>query len=293
MKVKYFYECVRIFLTEQSEKSFAKIIAFFCAADILIVFFDSMDAVKEFLSSPFQMAALFACAFLIGMSKTGIQGVVMLSIPVMALAFGAKESTGVILPMLCFADIIAVVYYRRQAQWKYILKLVPAAVLGFFVAIFVDSFVPHESFKMLMGACILSGLFIMALSRKFGNSLEGIFQSRLYAQFFGLLGGFTTMIGNAAGPVMSIYLLSVKLPKLAFVGTSAWFFMIVNYLKVPLQIFAWDNISWSTIAVDSLAVPFIFAGAAIGVWAVKKMPEGGYRAFVEIVTALSALILFF
>ena len=103
----------------------------------------------------------------------------------------------------------------------------------------------------------------------------------------------TTMIGNAAGPVMSIYLLSVRLPKFAFVGTSAWFFMIVNYLKVPLQIFAWDNISWNTIAVDALAVPFIFLGAAIGVWAVKKMPEGGYRTFVEAVTALSALALFF
>ena len=169
-----------------------------------------MEAVKEFLSSPFQMSALFGCAFLIGMSKTGIQGVVMLSIPIMALAFGAKESTGVILPMLCFADIIAVVYYRREARWRYILKLVPAAVLGFFAAIFVDSFVPRESFKILMGACILLGLFIMVLSRKFGDNLEGIFQSRLYAQFFGLLGGFTTMIGNAAGPVMSIYLLSIR-----------------------------------------------------------------------------------
>ena len=252
-----------------------------------------MEAVKEFLSSPFQMSALFGCAFLIGMSKTGIQGVVMLSIPIMALAFGAKESTGVILPMLCFADIIAVVYYRREARWRYILKLVPAAVLGFFAAIFVDSFVPRESFKILMGACILLELFIMVLSRKFGDNLEGIFQSRLYAQFFGLLGGFTTMIGNAAGPVMSIYLLSIRLPKFAFVGTSAWFFMIVNYLKVPLQIFAWDNISWNTIAVDALAVPFIFLGAAIGVWAVKKMPEGGYRTFVEAVTALSALALFF
>ena len=157
----------------------------------------------------------------------------------------------------------------------------------------MDSFVPRESFKILMGACILLGLFIMVLSRKFGDNLEGIFQSRLYAQFFGLLGGFTTMIGNAAGPVMSIYLLSIRLPKFAFVGTSAWFFMIVNYLKVPLQIFAWDNISWNTIAVDALAVPFIFLGAAIGVWAVKKMPEGGYRTFVEAVTALSALALFF
>ena len=130
-----------------------------------------MEAVKEFLSSPFQMSALFGCALLIGMSKTGIQGVVMLSIPIMALAFGAKESTGVILPMLCFADIIAVVYYRREARWRYILKLVPAAVLGFFAAIFVDSFVPRFRANL---ETIWRGFFSRACTPNFSGCSEDL-----------------------------------------------------------------------------------------------------------------------
>lgn len=91
-----------------------------------------MEFYNGIFSSDWQFAALAFCALLIGFSKTGIQGAVVVSIPMMALAFGAKESTGVILPMLCFADLIAVAYYRRDADWRLVLKLLPSAVVGFF-----------------------------------------------------------------------------------------------------------------------------------------------------------------
>lgn len=239
------------------------------------------------------MSALFVTAFLIGVSKTGIQGIVMLSVPFMALAFGPKESTGVILPMLCFADLIGVSYYRRSANWSYIIKLVPAAVVGFFVAVAVDKFVPPEQFKLLMAFCIFLGLGVMAISNRYGHKMEKIFRSRIYAQTFGLLGGFTTMIGNAAGPVMSVYLLSIKLPKLEFVGTSAWFFLLVNYLKAPIQIFAWDNISLQTLVIDAFAIPLILLGAWVGIAFVKRVPESTYRRFIFWITAASALVLVF
>ena len=99
----------------------------------------------------FQWTILALTALCIGMSKTGVQGLMLLAVPYMAMAFGAKESTGVILPMLCIADIIAVVYYKRIADWKVVVKLLPTAILGFFVAIFVDKLIPANEFRQLMG----------------------------------------------------------------------------------------------------------------------------------------------
>ncbi len=293
-----------------------------------------MDGVSDFFASPLQVCALYFCALLIGMAKTGIQGVVMMSVPLMAVAFGAKESTGVILPMLCMADVIAVVYYKRDVDLKCVLRLLPSAVAGLFVAVAVDSFIPERQFKHLMAFCIFIGLATMVLPeiRKFWRKRKACFDCRgrgngsaagggsvaavpreavresesvgkearpafmdkwWYSVSFGVMGGFTTMIGNAAGGVMSVYLLSMRFDKLAFVGTNAWFFLIINYSKLPLQIFAWDNISAKTLLVDLTALPFIFFGAFVGIWLVKRIPERWYRLLIMAMTFVSTLVMVF
>ena len=246
-----------------------------------------MDFLANISSYPLQVIALILSATLIGFAKTGVQGIGAVAAPLMAIAFGAKESTGVILPMLCFADIIAVIYYRRNAEWKFILRLLPSAIVGFFVALWVDSLIAKESFKLLMAFCIFLGLAIMYLAR--GGRGEKIAHSRACGLCFGVLGGFTTMIGTAAGPVMSVYLLSANLPKLAFVGTSAWFFLLVNYMKIPLQIFVWDNITKDSILVSALGIPFIFFGAIVGIFLVKKVPEKTFRVLVVLATILATI----
>lgn len=242
------------------------------------------------IDSPYDWALLFVCALLIGMSKTGIQGITMLIIPLMAINFGAKPSTGLILPMLCFSDLIAVLYYRRTAEWKYIFKLLPAAVAGFFLAIAVDKLIPADEFRRLMAVCIFMGIGVMFWIERKGKESK-VFTSWWYAPLFGLMGGFTTMIGNAAGPVMSVYLLSMRLPKYSFVGTSAWFFLLVNYLKLPLQIFVWDNISLTSLALNALSIPFMIIGAIAGIYFVRKVPEKSYRTFIIAVTLLSTVML--
>ncbi len=252
-----------------------------------------MEEVLAFFSSPFRAGSLLACAFFIGMSKTGVQGITMLTVPLMAMIFGAKESTGVILPMLCFADLIAVVYYRHAARWKYVLKLLPAAAAGLFLAIAVDSYVPREGFKHLMAFCIFFGLATMVFNETKKSSAESWSGKWWYAALFGVAGGFTTMIGNAAGGVMAVYLLSMRFGKLAFVGTNAWFFLVINYSKIPLQIFAWNNISAYTLALDAVCIPVIAAGAAAGVWFVKALPERTYRLFVIVSTAVSTVFMLF
>ena len=90
---------------------------------------------------------------------------------------------------------------------------------------------------------------------------------------------------------MAIYLLSLKMPKYSFVGTNAWFFLVINYLKIPLQVFAWHNISATSLALDACTIPFVIVGAVIGIGLVKKLPEKGFRYFTTAVTCISVIML--
>lgn len=243
-----------------------------------------------------QWAMLSLSALCIGMSKTGVQGMMLLIVPFMAMAFGAKVSTGLILPMLCMADVIAVAYYRRIADWRVVARLLPTAILGFFLAILVDRLIPAAAFRQLMGWTLAMALGVMIWSEVFGR--ENRFTSRWwYSAAFGLLGGFTTMIGNAAGPVMSVYLLSMRkeqsmpLGKMEYIGINAWFFLVVNLLKIPLQVFAWDNITWSTFALNLTMLPFIGIGALVGIRIVRLFPERAFRRFIQVVTILSVAMM--
>ena len=119
--------------------------------------------------SVFQWSILALAGLCIGMSKTGVQGMMLLIVPYMAMAFGAKESTGVILPMLCMADIMAVTYYKRIADWKTVAKLLPTALLGFLVALFVDKLVPAQGFRQLMGWTLALAMAVMIWSEIFGK----------------------------------------------------------------------------------------------------------------------------
>ncbi|MCQ2112064.1 MAG: sulfite exporter TauE/SafE family protein [Bacteroidaceae bacterium] len=240
----------------------------------------------------FQWIVISLTALSIGMSKTGVQGIMLLVVPYMAMAFGAKESTGIILPMLCMADIIAVAYYKRIADWKLVARLLPTAILGFFVAIFVDSLIPTGEFRLLMAWTLALALAVMIWSEIYGK--ENRWMNRLwYSAIFGLLGGFTTMIGNAAGPVMSVYLLSMRKEKMEYIGINAWFFLVVNLLKVPLQIFVWNNISWHTFTLNLTMIPVIGIGAVLGIWLIKQFPEKAFRRFIQIVTIISVILMFF
>jgi len=245
---------------------------------------------SEYITNDWAWVVLFVMAIFVGMSKTGVQGLAILTVPMLAMTFGAKPSTGLMLPVLCFADVIGVSYYRRQAEWKYILRLLPMAIAGFFLAIWVDNLIPAREFKNLMGACLGIVLIVMLWSQWKGK--ENLLTDKWwYSALFGLLGGFTTMIGNAAGPVMAIYLLSIRMPKMAFVGTNAWFFLCVNFLKLPLQIFAWDNINMTTLAIDACAIPFVLIGAFMGIRLVKFLPEREFRIFTTIVTIISVILM--
>ena len=249
-----------------------------------------MMDLSVYMQNEWSWVTLFVMALFVGMSKTGVQGLAILTIPLLAMTFGAKPSTGLMLPVLCFADIIGVSYYKRKAEWRYIIRLLPTAIVGFFLAVWVDHLIPAAAFKHLLGACLALVLAVMLWSQWHGKE-NMLVDNWWYGPLFGLLGGFTTMIGNAAGPVMAIYLLSVRMPKLAFVGTNAWFFLCVNFLKLPLQIFVWDNISLTTLAIDAYTIPFVLVGAYLGIRLVRFLPEKEFRIFTTVVTIISVLVM--
>ena len=237
-----------------------------------------------------QWLLLFFCAMLVGMSKVGVPGVSMIVVPVLAFIFGGKSSTGILLPMLIMADIFGVSYYHRHAQWKPLLKLLPWAFIGIGIALWVGEVVNDEQFKEIIAIVVF--ICIGFLLWKDKSKGQYSFPDKWwFAAFMGVLGGFATMIGNVAGPIFAVYLLTMHLPKNRFIGTGAWFFILINISKFPLHYFVWETINLKTLTLNICMLPAIGIGAFLGIKAVKKIPEKTYRLFVIVVTAISAFLL--
>ena len=248
----------------------------------------------EFLSSlqisPFDWFIIMICGMLIGMSKVGIPGVSMIVVPALAFIFGAKQSTGVLLPILMMADIFGVGYYRRHANWNHLIKVLPWAVVGLLIALWVGELVNDKQFKNLIAILVFLSIGLMLWQDKHKGT--HLFPDKWwFAASMGILGGFATMIGNVAGPVFAIYLLAMHLPKNSFIGTGAWFFMIINFSKFPLQLFVWKNINTESLMIDLVTLPAIALGAFVGFKVVKIIPEHIFRGFVIVITVISAFLL--
>lgn len=231
------------------------------------------------------------CGLFVGLSKSGISGAGMMVVPLMASLFGAKASVSLVLPLLIFADIFAVNYYNRHANWHYVLILMPWTIAGILLGTFLGNSINDLQFKKILAAIIIIGIALLLYADIFGKKISPP-NSWWFAAILGIAGGFTTMVGNAAGPVMSIYLLSMRLPKNSYIGTGAWFFLIVNVLKVPLHIFIWETITLKSISTDIILLPIIFIGVFVGIRIVRIIPEKVYRYFIIATTLLAAVALF-
>ena len=250
----------------------------------------TLDFLAEYNLTQSDWLWLAFCAMCVGMAKTGLGGLGMLIVPIMASVLGAKASTGFLLPMLIMGDIFGVIYYHRHAEMKYILRLAPSTIIGVLAALAVGEWVSEDQFQQLLSIVILGSMLIMIFRKKSATDLtESIWMTHV----MGFLGGFTTMIGNAAGPVMSIYFLSRNLPKNSFIGTSAWFFLLVNVFKVPFHIGVWQTISMESFSFNLLLFPAIVLGVFVGFSIVKRIPEKAYRIFILVSIGLAALKLFF
>ena len=240
-----------------------------------------------------QWAMLIAAAILIGVNKTAIPGVGILPVVMLASAFEPGLSTGLQLGMLAVTDIMAVVYFRRHADWKILVRLLPWALVGLVVGQCILWIIPREdprATRFLIGAVVLFLLILGEVKAKLHP--EAIPAGGIFAAFFGILMGTTTQLANAAGPVSAIYFLSMKLPKDKYMGTTAWCFLILNWIKVP--IFALDGrITAQSLALDICMLPVLVLGAALGILIFKKMNQKAFELAVKILAAAASIKLLF
>jgi uncharacterized membrane protein YfcA len=236
-------------------------------------------------------AVLALCAVMVGISKTGIPGFGILFVPLMAMVYPAKQSTGLILGILILGDIFAVSYYHRSALWGHIVRLIPATLVGIVAGYFVMKVISDAQLKPIIGVIVVGMLAVNWWRHRKGQDEAEVPTQWWFAVVMGFLAGLTTMMANAAGPVMIVYLLAMRLPKVEFVGTSAWFFFIVNWLKVPFSL-QLGLITVESIKLGFLMLPFIILGAVLGIVALKKMPQRVFEVTIQVLALAAAIKLF-
>ncbi|KAA2219358.1 sulfite exporter TauE/SafE family protein [Maribacter flavus] len=228
-------------------------------------------------------------AFVIGMSKAGIKGIAVINVTFMALAFGAKESTGMVVPLLILADIFAVIYYNRHTQWSYVFKVLPWMVFGLIIGVFIGKDLPESLFRIGMAVIIIITVFMMYWWDR--KKVKTVPTHWTFSGAIGTLAGITTMVGNLAGAFSNIYFLAMRLPKNHFIGTAAWLFLIVNVLKLPFHFFVWKTITWESLMLNVKLLPGIFLGFFVGIRIIKLINEEFFRKMILVLTALGALLI--
>jgi uncharacterized protein len=206
-------------------------------------------------------------AFSVGVSKTGIPGLGIISVVLFGVILPPSFATGAALMVLICADVLAITVHRKTGDFKQILRLLPWSVIGIFLgAYFFQQLKVHEALLKQSIGGLLFGVGCLALWRSRQRDLPEL--PRGAAPLVGLAAGFTTMVANAAGPVSTLYLLAMRLPKAAFLGTAAWFFFFINWIKVPIGIgfgmIGWDSLRFAV---------WLFPAAILGALAGKPLGE--------------------
>lgn len=236
-----------------------------------------------------QIALLILGAMGIGFSKSGFAGVSMLHVVVYASVFGAMASTGILLPMLIVGDVCAILWFGRTVQWQYFLRLLPPTLIGICLGTWMMSVMDEQSFRPVVGGIVLSLTLIQLFRLWKPESLAALPHTAAFSWTLGLLAGITTMMANAAGPVVALYLLAVSLPKLELVGTGAWLFLVINVCKLPLSYFALGLVSADSLWVNLVLSPAIPLGMAMGAWCVHRVDQLLFNALLLAFTGLASL----
>lgn len=235
-----------------------------------------------------QLIVLIIAAMLIGINKTAIPGLGVLPVVMLTLVFETKMSTGVQLGMLAMADIVAVAYYRKQADWRILLRLLPWALVGIAIGSVILRFIPIDgsAMKRTIGGIVLA-LMVLSFVRK-RLAPEKLPSGIGWSGFYGILLGSTTQLANVAGPISSIYFLAMKLPKEKYLGCCAWFFLILNWLKLP--IFALEGrVTLESVKLDLCMLPAIIFGGFLGIVLLRKLPQKIFELIIQLLVVVASV----
>ena len=236
---------------------------------------------------PGQWAVLAVAALVVGFAKTAIGGSGALAVVLFASVLPARESTGHVLPLLIAGDLIAVVVYRGHADWRMLLRLFPWVAVGTVLGAGFVAYADDELMRVSIGVTLLVLSAGQLLHRRPGAApppaaIQPAVPHRTLAAGAGVLAGITTMVANAAGAVTSLYFLLSGLPMLGFLGTGAWFYLVVNVFKVPFSV-GLGLLDWGAVLLTLALVPAVGAGALVGVAAIKRIDQ---RLFEQVTLGL-------
>jgi len=229
-----------------------------------------------------------AVAFVLGVSKTGIPGLGILAVTVLAMIMPAKDSVGAMLPMLLVGDVFAVAYYHRRAEWKQLRRILPPAAIGIVVGFFVMDLISDAVLARALGGIVVALLAMDVLRDLNVYADERVPHHWLFAWSLGSLAGLVTMMSNAAGPIIIVFLLAIRLDRFRFIGTIAWYFLILNSFKVPFSVDL-GLMTPGSLLFDLKLVPVILLGCWVGLYAPKWIPERPFRYTVMLLAAAAAL----
>ena len=233
---------------------------------------------------------LALAAVITGLSKTALPGAGTLSVAIFAAVLPARQSTGTLLLLLIVADVFAVVAYRRDANWRALLRLAPAVVVGLLVGAVFLAFADDTWVRKVIGLILLVVIIVTLVRRRMVAGVADAGPHRVAAGTYGTLGGFTTMVANAAGPVMSMYFLAARFSVKEFLGTAAWFFALVNLSKVPFSV-GLGLITVPGLLIDLVLVPAVVLGALSGRWLADRLDQRLFERLVIVFTVIGALYL--
>lgn len=251
--------------------------------------------------SPWHWALLFAGGIAVGLSKTGVPGIGILFVAVFANILPARASTGVVLPLLILGDLAALALYRREVVWSHVARLLPWAGAGILLGWWALGRMSDAWTARAIGLILLAMLGVHAwrhwnrksVLRTYGSGTvdevaAGSSPSRVFAAGAGVLGGFATLIANAAGPVMSIYLLAMRLPKREFLGTGAVFFFLINWFKVPFMVNL-GLINSASLSLNLWLAPAVLVGAWLGARVAARIEQKTFETLTLAFAALAAV----
>lgn len=227
--------------------------------------------------------------FGLGVAKSGFAGVGLFHVVVFAFLFGAKKSTGYVLPMLIFGDLCAVATYRlRHARWDYIKSMSLPTALGVVIGWALMNSISESAYKPVIGSIILA-LAAMQTARMWRPRwFEHVPHAAWFAWSLCLIAGFSTMLANAAGGIIALYLVTVSMPKLELVGTTAWFFLMLNLFKVPFST-QLGLIGPDTLLLNAVLTPTIVLGLLAGRWLIHRIPQRQFDSLVLLLSSVAAL----
>ncbi|SDN26981.1 hypothetical protein SAMN05216355_101504 [Actinomyces ruminicola] len=239
------------------------------------------------LSTPSWIILIIAAAA-IGLAKTALPGAATLAVALFATVLPAKESTGTMLVLLLVGDVLAIIMYRRDADWGTLRRLVPGVLAGVVLGALFLRLASDEATKRFIGVLLIALIAITLLLMRLPRPPQ--LQGRVGRAVYGTLAGFTTMAANAGGPVTTMYFLASRFSVLTFLGTTAWFYFIVNLVKLPFSI-GLGIIRPDTLWVDLALVPVVVVAALGGRWLAAHMNNQVFDPLVTVLTVLSAAYL--